>query len=46
MSRDGEGLPNAAFTKLEWRKVVYQGILRSDQNVRDRVYVYCSMDLQ
>ena len=29
MSRDGEGLPNAAETRLEWNKVIYQGILRS-----------------
>ena len=31
MSRDGEGLPNAAETRLEWNKVIlsliYQGIL-------------------
>ena len=29
MSRDGEGLPNAAETRLEWNKVIYQGVLTS-----------------
>ena len=40
MSRDGEGLPNAAETRLEWNKVIYKGVLTTALVRLDLLYKF------